>query len=210
MDEKELNKVDNPESLEHFKEDDGKGPFRIILGLVLILMIIGMGVPYYGIKHNPEPKTIIDVEISNDESAGVLPDIDSIYPYNVSKSIKETSNRIVSEACESGIKICQIKAIYYFVRDKIDYVSDPKYREYVQTPEATLYSKAGDCEDKSVLLVQMLKAIGIDSVVATIPGHAYNKIYYPDSPKQYLDNAGWISVDATCKNCAFSELPKTY
>ncbi|MEA3429663.1 MAG: transglutaminase-like domain-containing protein [Nanoarchaeota archaeon] len=186
-------------------EEDKKRPLKVIGSIALIFLIVVMIFPHYGIKHNPEPKIIIDYSLSEDISQGEFDGLYDVYAYPVSPDIKRAANKIVAEGCNSGIKICQIKAIHYFIRDKIDYVSDPKSREFIQTPESTLFSKAGDCEDKSVLLVSMLKAIGVNSEIMVKPGHAYNRIFYPEAPKKYL-NDGWIYVDSTCSSCKFGNL----
>lgn len=54
----------------------------------------------------------------------------------------------------------EVKLLHRFVRDQIRYVKDIRGVETVQTPDVTLSLKAGDCDDKSVLLAAMLEAIG--------------------------------------------------
>jgi transglutaminase-like putative cysteine protease len=54
----------------------------------------------------------------------------------------------------------ELRLIHRFVRDQIRYVKDIRGVETVQTPDVTLSLKAGDCDDKSVLLAAMLEAIG--------------------------------------------------
>lgn len=54
----------------------------------------------------------------------------------------------------------EISEIFYFVRDRIRYVKDIDGVETLQTPDKTLELKAGDCDDKSILLASMLQAIG--------------------------------------------------
>jgi len=54
----------------------------------------------------------------------------------------------------------EIKRIHQFVRDEIRYVRDVRDVETIQTPEATLKIKAGDCDDKSTLLAALLESIG--------------------------------------------------
>ncbi|MBW3003219.1 transglutaminase-like domain-containing protein [Candidatus Woesearchaeota archaeon] len=188
-------------------EEPGKGPIKVILGVGLILLIVAMVIPFSGLKHNPEPSVVIEYALADDNSEGTFDGLYDVYEYPVSSEIKSAANKIATEGCNSGIKMCQIKALVYFVRDRIDYVSDPEYREYIQTPEATLYSGAGDCEDKSVLLVGLLKAIGVNAEIVTKPGHAYNRIYYPEAPKKYLED-GWIYVDTTCSRCGLGEVQK--
>ncbi|MBW3015035.1 transglutaminase-like domain-containing protein [Candidatus Woesearchaeota archaeon] len=194
------------------KEDDKKfkGPIKVILGVFLIFMIVLMAVPYYGLKDNPEPEVVIDYTLEADNSIGRFDTIDDVYDYEISKELREAASKIATTGCYSGIKMCQMKALYYFVRDNVKYVNDPKSREYFQTPESTLYVKSGDCDDKSILLVGLLKAIGVDAKVKTVPGHAYVQVSYNDAPKKYLDDEGLINLDSTCSYCKFGELPLEY
>jgi hypothetical protein len=52
------------------------------------------------------------------------------------------------------------KILHRFVRDEIRYVKDIRGVETVQTPDVTMQIKAGDCDDKSVLLAALLESIG--------------------------------------------------
>lgn len=54
----------------------------------------------------------------------------------------------------------EIKSLHRFVRDQIRYVKDIRGIETVQTPDVTLAIRAGDCDDKSVLLAALLESIG--------------------------------------------------
>jgi transglutaminase-like putative cysteine protease len=54
----------------------------------------------------------------------------------------------------------EVAALHEFVRDSIRYVKDPEGIELVQTPEATLTLRYGDCDDKSTLLAALLLATG--------------------------------------------------
>jgi transglutaminase-like putative cysteine protease len=54
----------------------------------------------------------------------------------------------------------EIAALHAFVRDKVRYVRDVMNVETLQTANRTLLNRAGDCDDKSVLLASLLLAIG--------------------------------------------------
>ena len=54
----------------------------------------------------------------------------------------------------------QIHLLHEYVRDHIAYVKDIAGVETVQTPDVTLYNRAGDCDDKAVLLAALLESIG--------------------------------------------------
>ncbi len=62
--------------------------------------------------------------------------------------------------CPAKDWACQVRALHAFVRDSIQYVLDPVDVELVQEPETTLRLRAGDCDDKSVLLASLLGSIG--------------------------------------------------
>lgn len=54
----------------------------------------------------------------------------------------------------------EVKRLHEFVRDEIRYVRDPAGVELVSTPARTLEIRAGDCDDKSVLLAALLESLG--------------------------------------------------
>jgi len=52
----------------------------------------------------------------------------------------------------------EARALFQFVRDRIRYIREPI--EGLQTPEATLQMRSGDCDDKVILLGALLTATG--------------------------------------------------
>ena len=64
-------------------------------------------------------------------------------------------------SCESADHLCEASTVMRFVTDDIQYRSDPRGADdYVKTPQETLAAGAGDCEDKSILVVSLLEALG--------------------------------------------------
>ncbi len=190
------------------KEPLWKRPLIIIISLFLALMIISISIPYYSVKLDPEPKYIalisevvnddivVEDKITNDYSALVRPN-DAV--------IKRTADKIVSLSGCGSNKICQAKAIFYFVRDRFDYVSDPVGHEYVKSARETLVSGNGDCDDASVLLVNLLEAIGIRTRFVFVTGHVYVQAYMPDALRKYKEEE-WVNLDATCEYCEFGDV----
>jgi transglutaminase-like putative cysteine protease len=177
---------------------------------LLILWLI----PYYAVRLDPEPKylpTIAEV-IPKDMNITVHNhQIFSVEDYNklVTPSdpiIKYTADRIAGLSCE-GSRICQAKAIFYFVQKNFQYVSDPLTFEYVKSAQESLASLGGDCDDASVLLANLEEAIGITTRFIFIPGHVYIQIYLPEAARKYKDKDSWVNLDATCSNCGFGEIP---
>ncbi|MDP7141489.1 MAG: transglutaminase-like domain-containing protein [Candidatus Woesearchaeota archaeon] len=203
-----------PETFEEEKPSWYKGPLKLILSLFLILLIILMAIPYYSIRLDPEPKYVPKIsEVLLDQSNINL--TNPIKLTNINQLgllvnpkdpvIKRTSDKTVSLSCTEG-KICQAKAIYYFVRDNIQYVSDPLGSEYLEDPKEVLYTGAADCESGSILLSSMLESIGIDTQLVLITGHAYLRAKIPDALGKYkIDD--WVYLDWTCKTCEFGEIP---
>ncbi len=192
-----------------------RGPLRYILGLFLILLLVVWFFPSQAIKVDPEPRYIPIIE-------EVVPDTLELSRPNITldsrsdylkyiqpndPQIKQIADKIVALSCE-GNRICYAKAIYYFVRDNFQYVSDPAAYEYVKTARESLSVQGGDCDDASVLAANLLQAIGIPTRFVFIPGHVYIQAYLPDAPRRYKsEGADVVSLDLTCSNCDFGELP---
>ena len=194
-------------------EEEKRSPLVYILALFLILMLILWIVPYYSVKLDPEPKNIPTKEsilpanitagernttlITRNEFLSLLNPNDQL--------IKQTASKVASQSCSSE-KICQAKAIFYFVRDNFDYVSDPR-TEYVESAREVLATGGSDCDGMAVLLANLEMAIGIETRFVFIPDHVYVQIKLDEAMKKYKTDDGWINLDATCSYCEFGEIP---
>lgn len=190
-----------------------KGPIKYIILVFLLLLIILWYLPTESIKLDPEPKRIPAIE-------EVLPSDFKISKETIKIStqndfykfikpnnpiIKQIADKVATISCD-GNQVCQAKAIYYFVRNNIEYVADPLGFEYVEDPAEILYTKAADCESGTILLASLLGAIGIDYELVFIPNHVFLKIRLNKALKRYKIG-DWIYLDWTCKTCKFGELP---
>ena len=211
---KEINELEEKTTLEEEKES--WLPLKYIIAIVLGLIIIGMIVPFYAIKLDPEPKKIpsLGEVVPNNLEIG---NVTRIYTSNEyyklmnpnDPEIKRIADKIVSYGCDSS-KICQAKALYYFTRNNIIYISDPPY-EYVKSAKETLVTKGGDCDDHAVLLANLMQAIGINTEFVFVPGHVFIRIYLPEALKKYkVKETDWINLDPTCSDCEFGEIPQEY
>ncbi len=192
-----------------------KKPFTIIISLFLILMLIVWYFPSQAVKIDPDPTYIPNIE-------EVVPKIEDFqkteiysaeqYPSLIDPSdpvIKQVADRIVSLSCD-GSKVCHAKALYYFVIQNFQYVSDPNRYEYVKSAKESLTTLTGDCDDASVLLANLLEAVGIRTRFVFIPGHVYVQAYLPEAVRRYKsEDSEYVSLDPTCSNCRFGELPFT-
>jgi len=202
-------------AIEEPKETWWKGPIKYIVAFFLIMILILWIFPSYGVKLDPNPKVIpkidevvpTEVVFINNTSLDRKENI-ARYVKPEDPIIKYIATKIASLSCGNS-RICQAKAIYYFVRDNLDYIADPVGKEFVEHPLQTISSGGGDCESGSVVLASLEEAIGIDSQLVLIEGHAYVRILLPEALSRYKIKKGedWIYLDWTCKRCEFGEIP---
>jgi len=91
----------------------------------------------------------------------------------------------------------QARAIHKYVQSNIHYVKDPRATEMLRSPFWTLYYKAGDCDDQSVLVAALAEAIGFKTRFKTIKAdpsypqefsHVYSQIQLPNTGE-------WVTSD---------------
>lgn len=100
-------------------------------------------------------------------------------------------------------------ALFNYVRDHVRYVRDVLDVETLSTPQRTLDTRSGDCDDQATLLATLLEAIGFPTrfVVAgySLPGvyeHVYVQALITGAPDlatgiAHPDLAQWVSFDPT-------------
>lgn len=114
--------------------------------------------------------------------------------------VRMTAERLITNV-DPNDKEMEASVIYQFVRDRVHYVRDPRGLEYIQTPNYLLKAiekngKAfGDCDDKTVLGLALLKNIGYD-VAIRVAGYREPKVYTHVYGLIKLYNQ-WIPFDAT-------------
>lgn len=89
----------------------------------------------------------------------------------------------------------EIQALYEAVRDNIRYVRDVHGIETLSTPDKTLLTRAGDCDDQVTLLASLLESVGFSTrfVVAGYFDQPVSHVYL-----QVLDDeVGWVDLDPT-------------
>lgn len=198
------------EELEYFqKKEREKRPINLIIGLFVLLILIFSFIPYYVLKLDPNPDYNIINSINIDElipkTGGRAADINSAADLVDVSDYRLLATKIASESCKWESKVCYSKALYYFVRDRIKYVSDPA-KQYVQLPSETLISGGGDCEDKAILLAALEEAIGNDADIGLTQSHAFTRVQLPEALWRYKSDEDYVYLDSTCKQCKFGEI----
>ena len=194
---------------EIIEEEGWPSPLKIIIGIFLVIIVILMIIPIYSVKLDPEPRDIPSIQDVLPQGVQVQK-IDSSdfkdFVMPTDPGIKQVATKVATESC-NGNKICQAKALYYFVRDNVEYVADPVGSEYWESGIEVLNSGGGDCESGSLLLASLEEAIGVDSQIVLVTGHAYLRIRLPEALKKYKLDGDWIYLDWTCESCEFGEVP---
>ncbi len=187
-------------------------PFLVImLTLIVLLVLVLMVVPYYGIRLDPRPTNVPNASIlsqfnfTNHPPAGNLRTIRLLIASS-DPQIKQLADMIVRQSCDGDSDVCYAKALFLFVQRNIQYVPDPMFTEYIQHPYETLRTRTGDCDDYAVLFASLSRAVGIPTRIVMTSTHMFDKIYLDDAPRYYKDSDGWIFVDPTCSDCAFGQL----
>ena len=199
--------IENAEEIE--KEPWYRGPIKYILGVFLVLIIILMIIPSGVIKISPEPKNIPtlgevlppNIQLSNNTPQEYNKLVNPTDPI-----IKQIADKIAASSCAFS-RVCQAKALYYFVRDNIKYVSDPIGEEYLEDPKEVLSTAAADCESGAILLAALEEAIGIDAQLVFIPKHAFVRINLPEARAKHKMEEDYVYLDWTCADCDFGEIP---
>ena len=205
--------------MENFEQEETKswtGPLKIIGALFLILIILFMSFPSSKIKLDPEPKYIPSInevieKITLDNKTYSLRTREDFNNFVNPRDplIRRIATKIVtSSGCESN-KPCQAKAVYYFVRDNVKYVSDPVNFEYVEDPKEVLYTQGADCESGTLLLAALLESIGFNAELVFVTNHAFLRVDVKDASQRYKKD-GWVYMDWTCKTCEFGKIPNNY
>lgn len=115
--------------------------------------------------------------------------------------IKLIAARVVTAACSHQDQRCYADALFAFVKDNIDYVTDP-IGEYYETPQETLLAGAADCDGHAILLASLMRSVGILTRFSYSPNHVAVEAWLPADKllsKRYTYE--WTYYDPTCKEC---------
>jgi len=118
------------------------------------------------------------------------------------------------------------EAVFYFVRDRVEYTPDIEQTES-ENEEFALNADElataivedgigyGDCEDMAVLLAVMYKAAGLRSAIVLVPEHTAALVYLPEYNKataffELEGEPGWVWAEATGRNNPLGWVPEQY
>ena len=74
-------------------------------------------------------------------------------------------------------QICRQFSLLKYIKMNYKYVSDPSDFDYFASPQESLQLMAGDCDDYSIMMASVLKAIGAKVRIIWAPKHVYPELY---------------------------------
>lgn len=197
-------------------EEKRWNPFIIVIVLILALLIILMVVPYEAVRLDPEPRNIPSLQNVTPGDLASLKNISGHLPYEArgnyarmmfsdNPAMRNMASKIATTSCPES-EVCRAKAMLYFVKQNMQYIADPR-SGYLENPFETLYQGGADCDGLAILLANLETAIGIQTRLVFVPDHVFVQVRIVDAPNKYKEEDGWISLDPTCSECEFGELP---
>jgi len=136
---------------------------RILFGLLAVYVVVMVAVIYFGLGGA--------LSATNPTIREANPYLKEIVYDDV--SLRAEAARIV-EDCPTGDKECQLNRVYRNLVENYTYYSDPRSREFIQSPHDTLKIKGGDCEDLTILLNSLLENLGVKTYIVLTADHAYS------------------------------------
>jgi len=148
----------------------------IAVGIVLAILLVV--VAFSGCIEEETPAKVPETATQPPETKVISdPVVQRADPYISEIVFEDVSLRTqaasIVRGCPSGDKECQINKLYRYVIENYDYYSDPRSREFIQSPSETMKIKGGDCEDLTILLSSLLENLGVKTYIILTETHAY-------------------------------------
>lgn len=100
---------------------------------------------------------------------------------------------------------CSIECLHAWVRDHIRFMGDVLGVETLQTPELTLETRAGDCDDQSILIASLLLSVGHPArYIAVDLGHGggFSHVFVETPIGAY-----WVAAETTVEGWELGRRP---
>lgn len=91
----------------------------------------------------------------------------------------------------------EIKALFQWVQRKVRYTRDPFKVEVLHSPRRMLELRAGDCDDKTILLCAMLESIGHPTRLVIVGPNPFRPRLFTHVYLECYFKGHWIPLDAT-------------
>lgn len=114
--------------------------------------------------------------------------------YRKHPDIRRQAENIIADVPQKDA-VGEVRAIFNWVRDTIRYTQDIRDVETLKSPDATIYSGQGDCDDKSLLVATLLESVGYATRFVAV-GMSQPGVYEHVFTEVKLGTR-WIALDTT-------------
>jgi hypothetical protein len=102
------------------------------------------------------------------------------------------------------------RAIYNFVLKQIRFTRDIAGKETLRTPREILAIRAGDCDDKSILIAALLGTIGHRVRLVTVKANPLAPGLFSHIYPEVYSRGRWVALDAARRDPALGRSPTKY
>jgi len=132
-----------------------------------------------------------------DGTAGIMATVrimrSLVRQYRSSPQIRAVALNLLALTPERD-SLAEVRTLFEFVRDRVRYTGDVLDTETLTTPVKTLELRAGDCDDKSVLLATMLESVGYVTRFI-VAGYNYPGMFEHVYVAAMLSDGSFVSLD---------------
>ena len=129
----------------------------------------------YAMSENPNPQDLIISKLLPFPNKSKIIDAVDFSNSKVRNFALSATTKHFNEFKETGDKrrMIQCFAVFKEIRNRWNYVNDPKGTEYIASASESLQHFSGDCDDHAILMAACIKAIGGTPRINHTGGHLY-------------------------------------
>jgi hypothetical protein len=129
----------------------------------------------YAMKENPNPQDIIISKLLPfPNKSKIIDAVDFKNPKVRNFALAATIKNFKDIKKSGNIRtMIQCFAVFKEIRNKWNYVNDPKGSEYIASASESLQHFSGDCDDHAILMTACIKAVGGTPRIIHTGGHLY-------------------------------------
>ena len=129
----------------------------------------------YSMSENPNPQDIIVAKLLPFPNKSKIVDAVDFTNPKVRNFALSATTKHFRDIKQSGEirRMIQCFAVFKEIRNRWNYVNDPKGREYIAAAEESLQHFSGDCDDHAILMAACIKAVGGTPRIIHTGGHLY-------------------------------------
>lgn len=154
----------------------------------------------YAMSENPKPQDIIISKLLPfPNKSKIIDAVNYSNPKVRNFALSATTKHFKNvKYPESERLMIQCFAIFAEIKQRWNYVNDPKGREYIAYASESLQHFSGDCDDHAILMAAAIKAVGGSPRLIHTGGHIYPEMLIGD--KNNLETAIYLIKEVLFKN----------